>query len=1099
MAVSVPGLSLSILRQQTSVRSGLPLLTSGRFTVFGMGVPAYIRVFLEGPTYDPQIRSFDTFASPFSGDYSVNVIAEKDGQYNVYAQAFPPPIVPTGPPFPDAILLLPPLAESTRPPLVVGMPFNGGVNALYPDGTMQRLQAPPMQPIEFRPLITVGAPGVTVTIPGIGAVPRAAIPFFPALPGAPPAPALPPGVPAPPVAARPGTAAIDDVLFFPPLINPGQEATGTMAWRNTGDAAALFDTVFYLVSTTGARYGPLQVNLDVSAHPQVPNTQNLRLGTQGLPSGFYSVIAEVFDSATGDVVASRTLSARLQIREIVAPPIPVPPVPPPPVVPTVPTPDILGTPFLNLPNQLNVGDAWSGSVSLPTFGVEALFAEAVLLLRDPAGREIIVGQGGRTLSPGEMLQIPVDYNTTGFTAGNYTILLRVFDQLGNQIAEFPMGFLSMLEAVLPPVPEIPAPPTAPTADMFGTPSINLPSQVEIGEIWQGDISIPTFVPPALAQMPGMPSLPAGMPSLPAGMPSLPVDIGFQLQSPTGQMFDVGSFRPTFTPGQPINLPVNFDTGVLPQEGIHNLVMNIQDLQGNTLFSNVIGALRAMMPEIPLPPGLPEVPLPSKFSDVAVLMGPQQVQVGEPITVPFTFTHLGAPEVVTLRAAIGDDRPAWMGGLDEVWWADKTVSVEPHPIPTPIREEITIQITPKFRAGGIYSVYAKVDGGIPKAISPVLANIIEVVEPAAPPVPVPPAPPAISRFTSIQVNISPQQVEEGDPLRVPVSYIHTGRGEDAMLYAAIGQMRGPVFDEILSNRKPISVPLDEAPTARGDEIEIQITDAIAPGTYHVQAKVTDTFPEAVSEVVQNVVEVIGPPEVPWSQFPSCSVQIGIHTLQVGDTLQVPVRFVHSGERERISVYAAIGNYSYLGFDQVLQGEVDWAVPDDMTPQARTVTVPITITSAIRPGTYAVYGKVIRIQTGLGETVSQPILNVIEIAEPAVTAPSQFSNISVAYPTAPVSIGGSVRLQVNFMHQGQGESEWLYAAIGNTGVFGFDEILSNRRAISVPDEEQTTFHTEFIDIPVTTAIRRGSYDVYAKIGLGVPPRAISPTTQNVIRVI
>ncbi|KKL12964.1 hypothetical protein LCGC14_2530470, partial [marine sediment metagenome] len=89
MAVNIPGLSLSLLRQQTSVQAGLPLLISGRFTAFGMGVPAFIRVFLEGPSYDPQLRSFDTFASPFSGDYTVNVLAEKDGQYNVYAQAFP--------------------------------------------------------------------------------------------------------------------------------------------------------------------------------------------------------------------------------------------------------------------------------------------------------------------------------------------------------------------------------------------------------------------------------------------------------------------------------------------------------------------------------------------------------------------------------------------------------------------------------------------------------------------------------------------------------------------------------------------------------------------------------------------------------------------------------------------------------------------------------------------------------------------------------------------------------------------------------------------------------------------------------------------------
>jgi len=73
LAINIPGLSLSILRQQTTVQAGLPLLISGRFTAFGLGVPTFIRVFLEGPSYDPQLRSFDTFASlipshpPFPG------------------------------------------------------------------------------------------------------------------------------------------------------------------------------------------------------------------------------------------------------------------------------------------------------------------------------------------------------------------------------------------------------------------------------------------------------------------------------------------------------------------------------------------------------------------------------------------------------------------------------------------------------------------------------------------------------------------------------------------------------------------------------------------------------------------------------------------------------------------------------------------------------------------------------------------------------------------------------------------------------------------------------------------------------------------------
>jgi len=585
MAINIPGLSLSILRQQTTVQAGLPLLISGRFTAFGMGVPAFIRIFLEGPSYDPQLRSFDTFSSPFSGDYSTNVIAEKDGQYSVYAQAFPPPLIPSGPPFPEAMMLLPPFAESTRPPLVVGYPFNGGVDALLPDGTRQRLTAPPMQPIEFRPIITV-APGVSVTAPG---VPAAMIPYAPPAPPYPAAPPAPPPTPpeVPPALVR---ATIDDIRFFPEEIDPGVEATGLLYWRNIGDAPQLFDTAFYLVSPVG-RYGPLQVDWAISAYPQVSNTQNLRLSTAGLPPGVYSVMVEIYDSTTGVLLTAMTLPSRLSIREIAPPVVPEPPLP---VVPGVPTIDILGTPRLFLPSQLNVGDVWRGSFGLPTLSPVPLYVETQLVLRDPWGYESIVGQGGRTVQPYETLQIPVNYDTRDLDAGNYTILLRVFDQAGLQIAEFPMGFLSLLEAIvppLPPVPGIPTAPTLPTADMFATPFVYLPTEVEIGEIWSGNISLPTQVPFALQELPSL--------------PSFPVDVGLQLQSPTGQLFNVGGSIHTFVPGQPINLPVNFDTGVLTEEGMYNLILNISDLQGNPLFSNVIGSLRALMPA--LPPGIPTPP------------------------------------------------------------------------------------------------------------------------------------------------------------------------------------------------------------------------------------------------------------------------------------------------------------------------------------------------------------------------------------------------------------------------------------------------------------------------------------------------------------
>ncbi len=843
MAISIPGLSLSILRQQTSVQAGLPLLISGRFTAFGLGVPTFIRVFLEGPSYDPQLRSFDTFASPFSGDYSTNVIAEKDGQYNVYAQAFPPPLIPTGPPFPEA-MLLPPIAESTRPPLVVGYPFDGGVDALLPDGTRQRLTAPPMQPIEFRPMITV-APGITVAAPGVPAA-YPAIPYYP--PAVPPVP--PPAVPPVEVIAR---AAVDDILFVPPQIDPGMEATGTMVWRNTGDAAMPFDTVFYLIGPVGTRYGPLQVNQNIRAVPQIPNTTTLRLNTSGLPSGIYSVDAEIYDSETGMLAGSRTVSNRLQIREI-APP--EPPIPPPPEVPAVPTIDILGTPSLNLPRQLNVGDYWSGSVSLPTFGVSPLFAEAQLVLRDPTGFEYVVAPGGRTLYPGETLQVPVNYDTSGFTAGNYTILMRVFDQFGQQVAEFPMGFLSMIEAIAPPLPPVVPPlppvvppevPTLPTADMFATPSVNLPTELEIGELWQGGVNIPTMVPPALQALPSL--------------PSFPVNIGLQLQNPVGQIFNVGTYRPTFIPGQPINLPVNFDTSVLPQEGIHNLILNISDLQGNTLFSNVIGALRAMMPAVPpIPPIPPEL---SEFPSIAVNLGTSQIDVYGTLSIPITYTHVGAPETVILYAAIGDDRPPYLGGFDEVWHAQKTISVPLDAAPTPRSDRIDIPITPKLGAAGIYSVYAKITGrGLPfqDVISPTLRNIVEVLGP-----PAPPAPPPRADIKDIDFRLlDTGELDPGATVGWIMTGDYKGRAQGGSLTIAFGKGS---FAPLISLVTLPSIPVnfeesqDWAPFSfRGNFTLPAALDLGA--TYSVKARL-ETFTDPTQETDHdfNVIIIAAPPPPP----------------------------------------------------------------------------------------------------------------------------------------------------------------------------------------------------------------------------------------------
>lgn len=350
MTVTIPGISLSILRQETSTQAGRPVLISGRFTAIGLGLPALIRVYLDGPSYNPEKTHFDTFASPFTGDYTIQVIANKDGDYKVYAQAFPFPM-PSGPVLPESLLLLPPVAESEQPPLIVGAPALGGVSAQLPGGA-QFMPAPPQTPIEIQ--VAVGAPSVSITMPGAGA----AAPGFLGLPYLPPAPTPTPSVTEVPKAKA---AVIDDLRMLPDSITPGQAGSGFMSWRNIGAEITYFNISFYLVSAAGMRYGPLQSQANVRAYPGAVITTPIQLNTVGLPLNTYDVTAEIYDTQTGSLVQTRTFSQKLKIVSGAAPAAPAPaaaavPTLQIPTFPATPTTDMLGIPISDLPTQKTIGE-----------------------------------------------------------------------------------------------------------------------------------------------------------------------------------------------------------------------------------------------------------------------------------------------------------------------------------------------------------------------------------------------------------------------------------------------------------------------------------------------------------------------------------------------------------------------------------------------------------------------------------------------------------------------------------------------------------------------------------------------------------------------
>ena len=188
----IPGFNISVLRQKTSARPNEPLTITGKVSAFGFGFPAFVRVFLEGPQHNPEVRTFDTFASPLSGDYSIPVLAEKEGEYQVYARAFVPLAIPV-PGSPEPLFLGPPIAESPKPLLAIGTPVDGGVALDLAPGQSQRIPLPAPTPIEVSAPITF-APNIQFPQLAAPASRQPTTLFLPAPPSTPSVPETPAAV-----------------------------------------------------------------------------------------------------------------------------------------------------------------------------------------------------------------------------------------------------------------------------------------------------------------------------------------------------------------------------------------------------------------------------------------------------------------------------------------------------------------------------------------------------------------------------------------------------------------------------------------------------------------------------------------------------------------------------------------------------------------------------------------------------------------------------------------------------------------------------------------------------------------------------------------
>jgi hypothetical protein len=117
---------------------------------------------------------------------------------------------------------------------------------------------------------------------------------------------------------------------------------------------------------------------------------------------------------------------------------------------------------------------------------------------------------------------------------------------------------------------------------------------------------------------------------------------------------------------------------------------------------------------------------------------------------------------------------------------------------------------------------------------------------------------------------------------------------------------------------------------------------------------------------------------------------------------------------------------------------------------------------------------------------------------VYLPSQFGVLFVPLAAVQVKPGDTLRVTCRYSHTGKGKTVTLYAAIGNSGWAGFDEILHGSKSISVPEDTSWQYREDYVDISITSAISAGVYDLYAKID-GAIPEVISPTLHDVVEVL
>ncbi len=464
------------------------------------------------------------------------------------------------------------------------------------------------------------------------------------------------------------------------------------------------------------------------------------------------------------------------------------------------------------------------------------------------------------------------------------------------------------------------------------------------------------------------------------------------------------------------------------------------------------------------------PLPnSEFRNLTVLSASSPVDVGGNCVVTCRWEYRGPQIIKTLYAAIGNNGTF---GFDEILNASEGLVIPESAAWTVMTGSVSIPITGALDPeDSPYDVYAKLTGTANDLISPVRNNIIAMAGPIIPD----------PEYRGLSITGYDASVEPGNYCNVQVAFQYRGPAGAKTLYAAIGNKGAFGFDEILHASKLLSIPESADWRNISASVQIYIDNGIDPedSPYDLYAKLTGTGNDVSTGALENIITIIGQTPVPDAEFRNLSVTNVTSPVIQGGQCTVQVRFEYRGPTITKTLYAAIGNNGWLGFDEIVNGSVAINIQEALDWEYKTAQVQVPVTSAVNSddSPYDVYAKL----TGAANDItSAPLENVITVEGGGYDDP-EFQQITVKSVTSPVQIGGTCWIKVGFQYRGPAITKTLYAAIGNSGLFGFDEILHASGDINLPAAAEWTPIESEIAIAITEALNPDDspYDVYAKL--------------------